>query len=131
MRDLTDYIHSTVLLHNVKELPMAGNDVVDFTSANFETEVLKSPIPVLVDFWAEWCGPCKMLTPTIELLAGEQKGKIKIGKLNVDNAPEIASRYGVSSIPTLLFIKNGNVVEQHVGMLAKKALDSKIAQFLL
>jgi thioredoxin 1 len=110
---------------------MAGNDVVDFTSANFETEVLKSPIPVLVDFWAEWCGPCKMLTPTIELLAGEQKGKIKIGKLNVDNAPEIASRYGVSSIPTLLFIKNGNVVEQHVGMLAKKALDSKIAQFLL
>jgi thioredoxin 1 len=110
---------------------MAGNDIVDVTGLNFETEALKSALPVLVDFWAEWCGPCKMLTPTLELLAQERKGSIKIVKLNVDNAPEIASRYGITSIPTLLFVKNGNVVGQHVGMLAKKALESKIEQFLL
>ncbi|MGB7569702.1 MAG: thioredoxin [Chitinivibrionales bacterium] len=110
---------------------MSGNDVVEITSSNFEAEALKSEVPVLVDFWAEWCGPCKMLTPSIEAIAQEYKGKIKVGKLNVDNAPEIASRYCVTSIPTLLFIKNGNVVEQHVGMLAKKALAAKIDQALL
>lgn len=115
---------------NFKEAPMSGIDVFDFTALNFDTEALKSPLPVLVDFWAEWCGPCKMLTPTIEAIAQERKGVMKIGKLNVDNAPDIASRYGITSIPTLLFIKNGTVVEQHVGMLTKKALDAKIAQFL-
>jgi thioredoxin 1 len=109
---------------------MSENGVMEFTEQNFESEVLKSQLPVLVDFWAEWCGPCKMLTPIIELVAGENKGVIKIGKLNIDNAPQIASRYGVSSIPTLLFVKNGVVVEQHVGMLAKKVLDAKIAQLL-
>jgi thioredoxin 1 len=109
---------------------MAENDVAEFTEQNFETEVLKSPLPVLVDFWAEWCGPCKMLTPIIEQVAGENKSVIKVGKLNIDNAPQLASKYGVSSIPTLLFVKNGAVVEQHVGMLAKKNLDLKIAQFL-
>jgi thioredoxin len=110
---------------------MSGNDVVELTVSNFEAEALKSQIPVLVDFWAEWCGPCKMLTPAIEVVAEEYKGRIKVGKLNVDNAPQIASRYGVTSIPTLLFIKNGNVVEQHVGMLAKKVLTAKIDQSLL
>jgi thioredoxin 1 len=109
---------------------MAEKDVVEFTEQNFETDVLKSPLPVLVDFWAEWCGPCKMLTPIIEQVAAENKGAIKVGKLNVDNAPQLASKYGVSSIPTLLFVKNGAVVEQHVGMLAKKNLDAKITQFL-
>jgi thioredoxin 1 len=109
---------------------MADNNVAEFTEQNFETEVLKSPIPVLVDFRAEWCGPCKMLTPIIEQVAGENKGTVKVGKLNIDHAPHIASKYGVSSIPTLLFIKNGAVVEQHIGMLAKKILDSKISQFL-
>jgi thioredoxin 1 len=109
---------------------MSENSVVEFTEQNFETEVLKSPIPVLVDFWAEWCGPCKMLTPIIDQVAGENKGAIKVGKLDIDNAPQIASKYGVSSIPTLLFVKNGAVVEQHVGLLAKKILDAKIAQFL-
>jgi thioredoxin 1 len=109
---------------------MSENGVMEFTEQNFEAEVLKSQVPVLVDFWAEWCGPCKMLTPIIEQVAGESKGAIKIGKLDIDNAPQIASKYGVSSIPTLLFLKNGVVVEQHVGMLAKKNLDAKIAQFL-
>jgi thioredoxin 1 len=110
---------------------MSIDDVVEFTEQNFETEVLKSQIPVLVDFWAEWCGPCKMLTPVIEQVAKENKGKIKVGKLNTDNAPEIASKYNIANIPTLLFVKNGAVVEQHVGSLPKKNLDAKIAQFLL
>ena len=109
---------------------MADNNIAEFTEQNFDAEVLKSPIPVIVDFWAEWCGPCKMLTPIIEQVAGENKGTVKVGKLNIDNAPQLASKYGVSSIPTLLFVKNGAVVEQHIGMLAKKILDSKIAQFL-
>jgi thioredoxin 1 len=102
----------------------------EFTDDNFEAEVLKSSVPVLVDFWAEWCGPCKMLTPIIEELAVQYGGAIKIGKLNVDNSPVSASRYAVNSIPTLLFVKGGNVVDQHVGLLAKKALQSKIEQFL-
>jgi thioredoxin 1 len=110
---------------------MSGKYVVDLSASDFETQVIKSELPVLVDFWAEWCGPCKMLTPTIETVAEEQNGKIKVCKLNIDNAPDIASKYGISSIPTLLFFKNGNIVEQQVGMLAKKALDAKIMQFLL
>jgi thioredoxin 1 len=110
---------------------MSGIDVVEFTVSNYDAEALKSQLPVLVDFWAEWCGPCKMLSPAIDEIAQEYKGRVKVGKLNVDNAPEIASRYSVTSIPTLLFIKNGNVIEQHVGMLAKKALTAKIDALLV
>jgi thioredoxin 1 len=109
---------------------MSNEYLAEFTDDNFDAEVLKSPIPVLVDFWAEWCGPCKMLTPIIEELAGDYSGKVKIGKLNIDNSPTFASRYSVNSIPTLLFVKGGNVVDQHVGLLAKKALQAKIDQFL-
>jgi len=109
---------------------MAGNDVYEFTDANFETEVLKSAMPVLVDFWAEWCGPCKMLIPIIDALATEYKGKVKIGKLNVDNSPQIASRYGITSIPTMLFIKNGNIMEQQVGMLPPKMIAVKLDKLI-
>lgn len=104
--------------------------LAEFTDDNFEAEVLKSPLPVLVDFWAQWCGPCKMLTPIVEELAKDYDGKLRIGKLNVDDSPQSASRYAVNSIPTLLFVKGGNVVDQHVGLLAKKALQAKIDQFL-
>jgi thioredoxin 1 len=109
---------------------MAGNDVYEFTDANFEAEVLKSAMPVLVDFWAEWCGPCKMLIPIIDALATEYKGKVKIGKLNVDNSPQIASRYGITSIPTMLFIKNGNIMEQQVGMLPQKMIAVKLEKLI-
>lgn len=91
---------------------------IEFTSENFDAEVLKSDIPVLVDFWAPWCGPCKMLGPVIEDLAAEYNGKVKIGKVNVDNERELAISYGVSSIPSLKFFKNGSVVKESVGFLA-------------
>jgi thioredoxin 1 len=100
--------------------------MLDFTDDNFTAEALQCPLPVVVDFWAVWCGPCKMLTPVIEEIAGELAGTIVVGKLNVDNSPKIAARYGVSGIPTLLFIKNGQVVGQHTGLLTKKALLNKI-----
>jgi thioredoxin 1 len=105
---------------------MGHEHVIDFTDSNFEAQALKSPIPVVVDLWAPWCGPCKMLTPIVEELAGEFAGKVKIGKLNVDESPQTATRYSVISIPTLLFIKNGTIVDQHVGLLAKNNLKTKI-----
>jgi thioredoxin 1 len=100
--------------------------MLDFTDDNFTAEALQNPLPVVVDFWAVWCGPCKMLSPVIEEIAGELAGTIVVGKLNVDDNPKTAARYGVSGIPTLLFIKNGQVVGQHTGLLAKKALLNKI-----
>lgn len=96
---------------------------IHFTDENFNTEVLASDIPVLVDFYADWCGPCKMLAPVIEALATEYEGKIKIGKLNVDNAGETAQKYGIMSIPTLLFFKNGEVVNKTIGVVAKSEIE--------
>ncbi len=92
---------------------------------NFEAEVLKSDLPVVVDFWAPWCGPCRSLGPILEELAEEYAGQIKVAKVNVDNNQDLAQRFGVMSIPTLLFIKNGDLVEQSVGLLPKPALKSK------
>ena len=94
-----------------------------FTDENFNQEALASNIPVLVDFYADWCGPCKMLAPVIETLATEYEGKIKIGKLNVDDAPNTAQNYGVMSIPTLLYIKNGEVVNKSVGVVSKATIE--------
>jgi thioredoxin 1 len=100
----------------------------EFTDTNFAAEVLASDLPVIVDFWAEWCGPCKMLTPIFEKLAVEYDGKIRMGKLNVDNNPQTAAKYGIVSIPALLFFKGGTIVEQHTGLLAAPALKTKIAK---
>ena len=94
-----------------------------FTDENFNQEALSSNIPVLVDFYADWCGPCKMLAPVIEGLATEYEGKVKIGKLNVDEAPDTAQKYGVMSIPTLLYIKNGEVVNKSVGVVSKDTIE--------
>ncbi|MBI2634041.1 thioredoxin [Candidatus Peregrinibacteria bacterium] len=97
-----------------------------FTTENFEKEVLKSDIPVLVDFYADWCGPCKMMAPVIEELAETYKGKWKIGSLNVDDSHEIAEKYGIQSIPTLNFFKNGQIVDQLIGFQSKEKLKEKL-----
>ena len=99
---------------------------ITFTNENFQAEVLSSDIPVLVDFWAEWCGPCKMIAPSVEELAEEYEGKIKVGKLDIDSNQNVASEYGIRSIPSLLIFKNGQVVDQIVGAVPKNHIQSKI-----
>ena len=98
---------------------MASENVKEFTETNFEQEVLKSDVPVLVDFWAPWCGPCKAMGPTIDALATEYAGKVKVGKLNTDDNPGTAMRYEIRGIPTLLLFKGGKVVDQRVGAMPK------------
>ncbi len=93
-----------------------SENVLEFTDANFESEVLSSDAPVLVDFWAPWCGPCKMLTPTIEKLATDYAGKVRIGKLNTDENPQVASSNNINAIPTVFLFKNGEVVDRFVGV---------------
>lgn len=100
--------------------------VLKITKENFETEVMKSDKPVLLDFWASWCGPCKMVAPIIEEIAGETEGAAKIGKVNVDEEQELAQAFKVMSIPTLVVIKNGKVVESSVGVKPKQAILSMI-----
>ena len=97
---------------------------VNVTDENFDTEVIKAGKPVIVDFWAEWCGPCKMLTPTIDSLAEEFHGKCSISKLNVDDHSEVAAKYGIRSIPCLLFFKDGKVEKQVVGAVDKDQIAS-------
>ena len=94
---------------------MASPNIVTLSSENFETEVLKSSVPVLVDFWAEWCGPCKMIAPALDEVAGEYAGKAKVAKLNVDEQQDLAAQFRVSSIPMFLVFKGGQVVAQHLG----------------
>ena len=105
---------------------MSTEHVKNFTDNNFEADVLKSGEPVLVDFWAEWCGPCKRLAPTVDALAAEYAGKMTVGKLNVDENPNVSFKYQVRGIPTLLLFKGGQVVEQVVGLADKDALKKVI-----
>lgn len=105
---------------------MAGQNTLTFTDADFDTNVLRSEVPVLVDFWAEWCGPCRMMAPTIDVVAAEYAGKVKVGKLDVDSNGGTAMRYNIRGIPTLLLFKGGQVVEQRVGAVGKSDLQKMI-----
>ncbi len=104
--------------------------IIEVNTASFETEVLKSELPVLVDLWAPWCGPCKALSPIIEKLAAEVEGKVKISKINIDESPEIASKYSVMSIPTLLIFADGAVRDQLVGLVQKDKILAKLQAYL-
>jgi len=103
---------------------------LEVTDANFEAEVLKHPSPVLVDFWASWCGPCRMMAPIIDAVAAEFEGKLKVMKLNIDEQQSTAAKYAIMSIPTLVLFKEGEEVERLVGFIAQKNLSEKIRSYL-
>jgi thioredoxin 1 len=99
---------------------MASENVKEFTDQNFETEVINSDQPVLVDFWAEWCGPCRMLAPTIDKIATDYAGKVKVGKVDTDSNREVSMKYGISAIPTVILFKNGQIAQKFVGLRQEK-----------
>ena len=103
---------------------------ITVTGENFEAEVLKSPVPVLVDFWASWCGPCRMIGPLVEQLAEEYGDRLKVGKVNVDEEQDLATNHGVVSIPTLVVYKNGNIVNQGIGALPKQNIEALFKEYL-
>lgn len=108
---------------------MAGN-LLEFTDANFQTEVLNSSQPVLVDFWAPWCGPCKMLAPTIEEVAQEYAGRVRVGKMDTDQNPGIPTQFGISGIPTVILFKGGQAIDRSVGLVPKSKLASMLDKSL-
>jgi len=101
---------------------MASSNIIILTKDNFSEQVLKAPTPVLVDFWAEWCSPCKMIAPVLDELADEYSGRVQIGKVNIDDNQELATEYGIRAIPTLLIFQNGEVAEQIMGLKSKRDL---------
>ena len=105
-------------------------DDIEVSDSNFESEVLNSDIPVIIDFWAEWCAPCRALTPVVEEIAKSYEGKLQVGKMNIDDHPNVPGRYAVRAIPTLLLFKDGQVVDQLVGLVSKAKLDEVIAKHI-
>ena len=103
---------------------------VEINDSNFEEEVIKSDLPVLIDFWAEWCAPCRIIAPIVEEIAAEYQGKVKVGKVNVDNNPQTSMNYGIRSIPTLLIFKDGKPVDQLIGAVPKSEIETKIASLV-
>ncbi len=99
-----------------------ANNVETLSDANWEADVVKSPLPVLVDFWADWCVPCKTLLPTVEAMAAQFAGRLKVGKMNVEENPDVTFKYNVTTLPTLLVLKNGTVAEQRIGLISKDKL---------
>ena len=109
---------------------MASESMANFEDGNFDSEVLNSEIPVLVDFWAPWCAPCRAIAPSVEALADEYQGQVKVGKMNIDDNPSIPGKFGIRSIPTLLMFKGGSVVDQQVGGVNKAAIEGMIKKAL-
>ena len=105
---------------------MASDNVLEFTDANFDSDVVQSDTPVLVDFWAEWCQPCHMITPTIESLAVEYKGKVKVGKVDTDSNRDVSIKYGISAIPTIILFRDGEVIKKFVGLTSKDQFEAAL-----
>ena len=105
---------------------MASEDVLEFTDTNFDADVIQSEVPVLVDFWAEWCQPCHMLAPTIDELAADYKGKIKVGKLDTDSNHDVSIKYGINAIPTIILFSGGEVVKKFVGLTSKEQFEDAL-----
>ena len=110
---------------------MAHPDIVELTDQNFDAEVLKSPVPTLVDFWAVWCGPCRVIAPAVEQLATQYKGKVKVAKLNIDDHVQVPQKYEIRSIPTLLIFKNGQVAAQIVGAVPKARIEEALKKVVV
>jgi thioredoxin 1 len=107
-----------------------SDGIVDLTDNEFDSQVLKAPQPTLVDFWAEWCAPCRALTPIVQEVAKAYEGKLQVGKMNIDEHPQVPSKYAVRAIPTLILFKDGEVVDQVVGLVSKSKLDEMVARHL-